>query len=150
MELHNIIKEEYKNILKESFEYKNIDFDNADSIESLIELIKENILKSLYSISKVILNLPKESRYDLSSVKNILEFIGKIKEDIDIAKDLSEQYEEDEMFIDLDELLFKVGSIYDAVYTLFDDLDYILINIDDKFDEFEEDVRKYIILNENT
>jgi hypothetical protein len=144
MELHNLIKEEYKNILRENFEYVNIDFDNADSMESLIELIKENILKSLYSISKVILNLPKERRYDLTSVKNILEFIEKIEEDINIAKDLSEQYEEDEMFDDLDNLLIKVSNIHDSVYRLFDDLDYILININDKFDEFEWDVRKYI------
>jgi hypothetical protein len=144
MEILNLIKKEYNNILKENFEYVNINFDNADSMESLIELIKENILKSLYSISKVILNLPRERRYDLSSVKNVLEFIGKIKEDIDIASELAEQYEEDEMFIDLDELLYKVTSIYDSVYRLFDDLEYILVNIDDKFDEFEEDIRKYI------
>jgi hypothetical protein len=144
MELNNLIKEEYKNILKESFEYRNVDFNNVDSLDSLLSLVNNNILKSLYTISKLILNLPKERRYDLTSVKNILEFIGKIKEDIDIASELAEQYEEDPLYDNLDKLLLKSSYIYDDINRLFDDLDYILINIDDKFDEFEENVSKYI------
>lgn len=144
MKLNKIIKSEYNSILKEAFEYNNVDFTKVNSIQSLYSLVNNNIIKSLYSISNMVLLLPQERRYDLSEIKNIIKFIESIKEDIDIASDISERYEEDENFDKLDHIILKADNIYDSLYTLFDSLDSMLLSIDDKFDSFEESIKRYL------
>lgn len=148
MKLHKLIKEEYNSILKEAIEYNNIDFNQfEDTPQGIADVLNNHILPNLINISKLIIKIPREQRYDLTSVKEMIQFIENIKEDIDTIDEISEKYntnDNDDYFDFIDQPMFKVDMIYDNLSSLFDSLDSILIDIDDKFDEFEEDVRKYI------
>lgn len=148
MNLHKIIKEEYTSILRENLEYKNIDFNQInDTPQGIAEILNKHIIPNLVFISKKIINLKGNERYDLRSVKHIIKFIENIKEDIDSLDEMTEKYDtndNDEYFDIIDEPILKANNIYDNLYSLFDQLDTMLIDIDDKFDEFEESTRRYI------
>ena len=148
MNLNKLIKEEYNSILKEAIEYNNIDFNRfEDTTQGIADVLNNHILPKLIDISKLIIKIPRERRYDLTSVKEMIQFIENIKEDIDLIDEMSEKYntnDNDDYFDFIDQPMFKVDMIYDNLSSLFDSLDSILINIDDKFDEFEEDIKKYI------
>lgn len=145
MNLHKIIKEEYTSILRENLEYKNIDFNQInDTPQGIAELLNNHILSNLIGLSNLLLKIPKEKTYNLTSIKEMIQFINNIKEDIDELNELSEKFEEFEEYDELDKILYKVNNIYDEINTLFDQLDSILIDIDDKFDDFSININKYI------
>ena len=148
MKIINIIKEEYNNIINENIEYNNIDFDKINNIDNFIEIINSNLLNNLINLSKIVVNLPKESRSDLSSIKDIIEFLENINKDIIIAKEIYDKYEEsdfDEDKLDIiDKILHRSQMIYYDLSELFDKLDSINIEINDKFEEFIYNIKKYI------
>lgn len=146
MKLNKIIKEEYNSILKETIEYNKIDFNQFnDSPQQIADILNKHIIPNLVNISKLIVKIPIERRYDLTSVKEIFKFIENIKEDIDALDEMSEKYHDNDEYFDIiDSPMLKADNIYNNLYLLFDQLDSMLIDIDDKFDEFEENIRKYI------
>lgn len=149
MNISKIINLEYNNIIQESIEYNNIDFDKINNIQDLTAEVNENILNKLISLSRLIVNLPQEKRLDLTSVKEIINFLENINKDINIVSKLYRKFEDDENIDEenldsLDDTLFLITMIYDDLNRLFDDLDSITITIDDKFDEFINKIRKYI------
>jgi hypothetical protein len=149
MNINNVIKEEYNNIIQESIEYNNIDFNKINNIQDLTAEVNENILNKLISLSRLIVNLPQEKRLDLTSVKEIIIFLENINKDINIVSKLYRKFEDDENIDEdsldkLDNTLFSITMIYDELNRLFDNLDSITISIDDKFDEFINKIRKYI------
>jgi hypothetical protein len=148
MKIINVIKEEFNNIIKENIEYKNIDFDKINNVDEFIQILKSNLLNNLINLSKIVVNLPKESRSDLSSIKDIIEFLENINKDIIIAKEIYDKYEEsdfDEDKLDIiDKILHRSQMIYYDLSELFDKLDSINIEINDKFEEFIYNIKKYI------
>jgi hypothetical protein len=148
MKINNIIKEQFNNIIKENIEYKNIDFDKINNVDEFIQILESNLLNNLINLSKIVVNLPKESRSDLSSIKDIIEFLENINKDIIIAKEIYDKYEEsdfDEDKLDIiDKILHRSQMIYYDLSELFDKLDSINIEIDDKFEEFIYNIKKYI------
>jgi len=141
---NDLIKEEYKSIIKEQFKYDSVNLNNIDNINELISLINDNILSKLVGLSNLVVNLPEERRLDLSSIKNIIEIIELIKEDIRTGNRLSEEFEDDMNFEILDSLLIKCENIVDLLYRLFDDLDSIAMNINDKFNDFKDEIKDYV------
>jgi len=148
MKIINKIKEEYDNIIKENIEYKNIDFDKINNIDEFIQILESNLLNNLINISNIIVNLPKERRNDLSSVKDITGYLENINKDIIIAKDYYDEYEDSDFNEDkldkIDNILFRIQMIYSDLFELFDRLDSINKEIDDNFEEFILNVKKYI------
>jgi hypothetical protein len=148
MKIINVIKEEFNNIIKENIEYKNIDFDKINNVDEFIQILKSNLLNNLINLSKIVVNLPKESRSDLSSINDIIEFLENINKDIIIAKEIYDKYEEsdfDEDKLDIiDKILHRSQMIYYDLSELFDKLDSINIEINDKFEEFIYNIKKYI------
>lgn len=144
MNIYKIIKEEYLNLIKEQFEYNKANFNNIDDINELITLINEDILNKLVEFSKLIINLPEERRLDLSSIKNILDIIDIIKDDINKANRFSEKYEENINFEILDNLIIKCENMIDPLHRLFDNLDSMIFDINNEFDDFKNDISKYL------
>jgi len=148
MKIINIIKEEYNNIINENIEYDNINFNNINNIDNFIQILESNLLNNLINLSKIVVNLPKEKRSDLSSIKDIIEFLENINKDIIIAKEIYDKYEEsdfDEDKLDIiDKILHRSQMIYYDLSELFDKLDSINIEINDKFEEFIYNIKKYI------
>lgn len=142
------ITEEYNNIIKENIEYKNIDFNKINTIDDFIQILESNLLNNLINLSKIVVNLPKERRSDLSSIKDIIEFLENINKDIIIAKEIYNKYEDsdfDEDKLDIiDNILHRSQMIYYDLSELFDKLDSINIEINDKFEEFIYNIKKYI------
>lgn len=146
MDLTKLIKKEYNSILKEAIEYNRIDFNQLnDSPQQIADILNKHIIPNLINICKLIVKIPTERRYDLTSVKEIFKFIENIKEDIDALDEMSEKYHDNDEYFDIiDVPMLKADNIYNNLYLLFDQLDSMLIDIDDKFDEFEENIRRYI------
>lgn len=144
MNIYKIIKEEYLNLIKEQFEYNKANFNNIDDINELITLINEDILNKLVEFSKLIINLPEERRLDLSSIKNILDIIDIIKDDINKANRFSEKYGENINFEILDSLIIKCENMIDPLHRLFDNLDSMIFDINNEFDDFKDDISKYL------
>jgi len=146
MDLTKLVKKEYNSILREAIEYNKIDFNQFnDSPQQIADILNKHIIPNLVNISKLIVKIPTERRYDLTSVKEIFKFIENIKEDIDSLDEMSEKYHDNDEYFDIiDAPMLKADNIYNNLYLLFDQLDSMLIDIDDKFDEFEENIRKFI------
>jgi hypothetical protein len=137
-------------VIDESVEYANINFDEINSVDGLTYALKNNVLEKLIPLSNLVINLPAEKRYDLSSTKSILGFLNTIKKDIDTARSLFDDYESNEEIANtdsfgiLDTTLFKIDMIYDSLFFLFDKLDSLFMEIDDDFDVFIDDVKKHL------
>jgi len=137
-------------VIDESVEYTNINFDEINGVDGLTYALKNNVLEKLIPLSNLVINLPAEKRYDLSSTKSILGFLNTIKKDIDTARSLFDDFESNEEIANTDEftlldtILFKIDMIYDSLFFLFDRLDSLFMEIDDDFDVFIDDVKKHL------